>query len=389
MEKEVCNELVHSLHEWGVNRRYGDHAKFQQKAMRDCVANLSRKSKGFNNHKSLQNERFPKDYNEAYEHVLWNDEVPEKVYTYTDKLSDIEGYPEPFLRRRDQRTGEVWGYKVRREYQRCSSQELDPLQRFQFQELTKERLLFEEWFVDDNEDSSQGVLFEAILTCHVLQFEACYSCKFQKALRWNGGSSSSWQDIICTNSDCGATYEIKTKANLEKIENALRWNNINGGSFSAWCQLRNSTRPDQKHYIVVLPRKFTFNRQKEKVFPVTIAEIDKVLPKLRESSFNPNRSEIRFKSSVSIKLTTKAKWFDLPVTGQFIDMGKIAEKVFKDRFSEQTYYQLEDLYFGSDTSDDSESGQEAEAEESVDPVDTIANELKNVDIVPDDWEDLA
>ena len=34
-------------------------------------------------------------------------------------------------------------------------------------------------------------------------------------------------------------------------------------------------------------------------------------------------------------------------------------------------------------------GQEAEEDEAADPVKGIANELEKVDIVADDWEDLA
>ena len=34
-------------------------------------------------------------------------------------------------------------------------------------------------------------------------------------------------------------------------------------------------------------------------------------------------------------------------------------------------------------------GQEDEVDEATDPVESIANELEKVDIVADDWEDLA
>ena len=59
-------------------------------------------------------------------------------------------------------------------------------------------------------------------------------------------------------------YEVKTKANMEKVESALKWNNIQGGSFLSWCELMNSLHPSKKKYLVILPRKFTINRKLEK-----------------------------------------------------------------------------------------------------------------------------
>ena len=87
------------------------------------------------------------------------------------------------------------------------------------------------------------------------------------------------------------------------------------------------------------------------VYPVTIAEIDNVLPKLVQGSFNPNQNYVSFKSKVSLKLHTKAKWFDLSTTGGVIEMEEIAKRVFKDRFTENTYNEFMNLYFESDSSE--------------------------------------
>jgi hypothetical protein len=70
-----------------------------------------------------------------------------------------------------------------------------------------------------------------------------------------------------------------------------------------------------------------------KVYPVHIAEIQSVLPKLYPGSFNTSR-RMRFKSSVSVKLTTKEKWFDLPSTGECVETWDIAEKVYIDENSD-------------------------------------------------------
>jgi hypothetical protein len=117
------------------------------------------------------------------------------------------------------------------------------------------------------------------------------------------------------------------------------------------------------------------------VYPVIIAEIDKVLPKVFGGSFNTEREAISFKSRVSLNMNTKTKWFDLPVKGETINTGEIAEKVYKERFSEETFNRMWELYCGSDSEIEEET-------ESCDGVDAITRELKKVDI-PDDWEDLA
>lgn len=64
-----------------------------------------------------------------------------------------------------------------------------------------------------------------------------------------------------------------------------------------------------------------------KVYPVHIAEIKSVLPKLYPGSFNTAR-QVRFKTNVSVKMNTKEKWFDLPSAGKFVDTWSIAEKVY-------------------------------------------------------------
>ena len=70
LEKEIRNELLHSLYEFGVNRFDNEHVKFRQRAIRDCLALLSQKSDEPIDYQALKRENFPKNYNDAYEHVL-------------------------------------------------------------------------------------------------------------------------------------------------------------------------------------------------------------------------------------------------------------------------------------------------------------------------------
>lgn len=211
-ESEVYNEIHHNLYEWGVNRQENEHVRFRKKVIKEAIANLSKQFDEPLDYSVLKKEKFPKNYNDAYEHVLRKDEVPTNVHNFIDRL-DVDAYPEPYHRRRDRIThkvvyspGDIRGYIVKREYKQFRSEQLDPLNRYSFVKTTEEEIFFERWFVDNDVASSQGLLLEAVLACHALQFEACYNCKCRKTLRWNGGGSSSWQDIVCT--ECGKyTYQ--------------------------------------------------------------------------------------------------------------------------------------------------------------------------------------
>lgn len=81
-------------------------------------------------------------------------------------------------------------------------------------------------------------------------------------------------------------------------------------------------------------------------------------------------------------------------TGDTIEMGEIAAKVFKERFSEETYYRFEQMYFASDSSDGdisakAEEGVAVEADGVVNGItDTLGRVLLGEE-EPDDWEDLA
>lgn len=309
---------------------------------------------------------------------------------YSDRLGMSGGFLEPYRRVYDRNDkSRVIDYKVKQEYKSYTLDQLDPLNRFSFVYVSREETFFREWFLvgDNNDASFCGVFMEAALACYVLQNEKCHSCKYSNALRWNGGGSASWQDLFCT--VCRSTYEVKTKATTERVENAFTWNKFQGGSFAKWCQLEMENRkPDQKCYLVVLPRQATYNRKMAKVHPVHIAEIEAVLPKLYPGSFMSSRHHVAFQTTVSVKMSTKEKWFDLPSTGE-IETQEIAEKVFVERFSRDTFDTLMENYFhsyecGSDVDTDVEGKNlgmtECEVVEKM-------NELKLAE-APDDWEDL-
>jgi hypothetical protein len=200
LDKEAINELVHSLHEWGLSRTLSEHVTFKQNAVRDCVASISKTAEPVD-FDALKSQKFPTRYKDAYEHVLRHEGYPGDVFLFTDELKLKVTYPAPFFRLRNRLTGEVYDYRKRDEYKRFTSKQLDPLCRWEFNLMSLEENLFVSWFVDVNDASKIGILMEALVACHALASEACYNCKFRKSLRWNGGANASWRDMICTN--CG------------------------------------------------------------------------------------------------------------------------------------------------------------------------------------------
>ncbi len=389
--KLVIDELKHSFNEWGMSGSHSEHVNFRAEVNKKALACLDRKGSPIT-FKTLQKNTFPTEINEAYEHVLYHVDVSDQAWTWSDRLK-AEGFPCPYFRvhNRNVKPPIVTRYEKRPEYRSFSKADLDPIHRFTFKPITKPDLIFGRWFLEDkNEASLLGNLFEAWLACHALQHESCFNCKCQNTLRWNGGSKSSWQDLICTACEC--TYEIKTKTNMEQVGKALQYNTIPGGSFPRWCELKNSRRTDQKAFLVLLPRQFTVNRKHQEVYPVQVAEIATVLPKVHEGTFN--RELLSLKSTISVNLNTKSFWFDLPRSNETVDLKSTMEKVFIDRFSKEAFDRFNSIYFESSNREGenvhlgSVEERQENRSQSDQFEDSLVNTLEKLEIVPDCWEDL-
>jgi hypothetical protein len=204
----------------------------------------------------------------------------------------------------------------------------------------------------------------------------------------------------------GATYEVKTKKDIEAVEKTLLRNALQGGSFSAWCQLKASKQQASiPTYLVLLPRQFTQNRKLEssKFYSCMLIELRNVLYYLRLCVLNKCfliiqyqfiQSTIHFKSTISLKLSSKAKWFDLPYTDEFtgVVLDSIAEKVYKELFSEELFECFSSTYSDSDrtyTKKDTDESSLSINNGEIDDVESVTTKFQDIRVVPDDWEDLA
>jgi hypothetical protein len=154
-----------------------------------------------------------------------------------------------------------------------------------------------------------------------------------------GGYATSWSDIVCIK--CDSSYEIKSKASTEKIEKAIRYNNIQGGSFKRFHRLRREEEgnEDAKHYLVLVSRAPSEIICASVACPrtswqVDLAEIDTVLPALRDASFTRPAGGVELKSSIKIKEGTRKVWFRIPFVE--IDQRGIAREVFDEYYETET-----------------------------------------------------
>ena len=308
-------------------------------------------------------------------------------------------YFDPFWRVYHTESKRFLGYRLKREFKGFKLEQLDPFRRFSFPTCSESMYWYNRWF-ESTKDAEAGIIFEARFACYALQHQACYSCHC-RSLRWNGGSKASWQDLVCI--VCKSTYELKTRATMETIDKNFRKNEIRGGSYSRYRELVNVSKkgPEEKMFMVLLPRQYTYNQNREKCHRVYIAEIDKVLPRVAVTSFNANIKPMRLSSKVSVKLFTKRHWFDLPKT-EPIEYTQILENLFIEKFSKEELQRLQKLSKSVDkteTMTPSSGGSEQTLdrtapsieEPKIDEVERLKEELQSMKVGDDnvdDWEDM-
>ena len=227
-------------------------------------------------------------------------------------------------------------YRRRREFQKFSSLELDPLNRF-----TEEMHFAKEYFCYIWSDTSSlaGTVYEALVACHLVHSESCYYCNCRKTLRWNGGRdlTSSWADMVCLY--CKTTYEIKSIASADAVEKRAHFNQWRGGSFRTFYM----HPPLAKRYLVAIIRQESFHKNTNSMaHQVSIAEIDHVLPRLCYESFLPGSQNIRIASDIVTKRSTLKVWCH--IKSHRAPFQQIARDVFDQTFGVGTWTNLDEVH---------------------------------------------
>eukprot|EP00979_Chaetoceros_neogracilis_P011477 scaffold2837_cov249-Chaetoceros_neogracile.AAC.9 len=371
--KEISIELSHSLSEWGVSKERA-HDEFRQGVIMVGIQYFSMDPSVVNFQHLHYDDEFPTDINAAFEYFLRREDVVTPLFCYEDKIN-MEAR-EPYFRLFNTDTREI-EYRLKPKFLGIPAQELDPFNRFQFEQMSKEEHFFSKWLVDSGKNAEiGGKLMESYLACYQHEHQQeCFHCNSKKSLRWNDYSTLSWQDFVCL--VCNAIYKVKTKADMKAVDLAFHFNKIGcGSSYEEFCKIRNS-QPRPKMFLVVLPRK-SIIRDVGKVYPVHIAEITKGMPTLYHGAFNKGLSTLRFKTVVSVDPSTKETWFDLPRRRNIVDVGAVAKKVFIEKFSKNMYIELEALYFeDSESEDESDNANSTEIRDVIKDIKTSSGNIKH------------
>eukprot|EP00979_Chaetoceros_neogracilis_P009911 scaffold2293_cov248-Chaetoceros_neogracile.AAC.2 len=344
-EQEISIKLSQSLGEWGVSKDRA-HAAFRKDVIMVGIEySRTQPDPVITNFQPLRNDEFPTDIDAAYEHFLRHEDAIMPLFCYEDKINmDAR---EPYVRWFNTKTRKI-DYRLKSKFQGMPRQDLDPLKRFHFEEMSITDHFFSKWLVDSGNNTEIGEkLMTAYLTCHVLQHEKCFHCNSKKSLRWNGNFKASWKDFVCLK--CNVMYKVKTKASQKDVETAFRSNSFGGGSFQQFCEIRNS---QAKLFLVILPRRSIVNGKQNSVYPVNVAEIMNGVPQLYHGTFNKRLPSLRFKTMVSVYPGTQKKWFDLPFRQITVDVGAVGKKIFIERFSKKSYTDMAAMYFEDADSED-------------------------------------
>jgi len=340
-ETTLRSNVNQSLQEWGVrlystDRRQND---FREKAIRDCIDSFNLQSKRKDDiNDSIESLRdsniLPKGRALAIQHVLSSEmDIADGFVYYTAKdMLPVEYTSAPNYKYVSRYDREV-EYRRKKDYQQFSLGKINPFDRF-----VKVAYSAEGWFKHiwkDGPDGLAGYVFEALVSHHMVFKMKCASCNVKGCLRWNGGfhEMGSWADVICTK--CLASYEIKSKRNDEKVDQAFHYNSIPGGSFRTFYSHPFATT----RYLIIVSRDAKFNTKLGRnAHRVSLANIKKVVPRLCPESFIDIGKLMRFKSAVSVDvISRKLEWCFVPEFNPDEESAgrsaiDLAEEAFDDRF---------------------------------------------------------
>ena len=386
--KLAKRELEMSLRAWGVDPTQNyRHKTYEEDAMKKLKAFfVIDKVKTFVSKPSI----LPYKIEDAVEEVL-KAEVEGKMVDHcefppSDVIGSMDYSNPPYFVRPHRFLPNEHFITLNRQFKGIPTNHLDPLKRFSSRKCTKKEFFLEQWVngkANDKEAVVLGHVFEAIVASYATHNIACFSCKRRKTIRWNGGPSAPWTDMECMS--CESAYEIKSKQNMEKVEKGYA-RNLNGGSYGSFQRLHQQSRKNGwKHFVVTVSRMPSYSRIPEKgpglhqCWAVQIAEIDRLVPRLKPTSFLDD-AEIHFGSSIVTKASPLA-WFN--ISHQYVEHESIVMSVLEELFPGIIAAEVE--------ADDDSVGEDSTSKEMIEKpncndVAALRNALENM-TTSDCWED--
>jgi len=271
--------------------------------------------------------------------LAWESRSEGGAPQYSDPA--VGGNP-PYFRHRS--TGE---YEKKRAFLKFNRRQMDPLRRFVAGEASDAEYFYSAWF---GTNAIMGLSFEAVVACHAVHREACPSCGREAGfLRWTGGreAESAWRDMECVG--CGSTFEIKSKKSRQHIHKDLVvFNNLRGGSFLRFRRLVERRRRREetknggaatggKNYLVLVSRTAFPLLCGRPVWPVEIVEIDRVVPRLKDRSFDivddDDGTGLSIGSDIRVDIASRRMWFHVGVLD--CDVVQIANDIYDEHFSSE------------------------------------------------------
>mmetsp|Transcript_14694 Transcript_14694/g.18655 ORF Transcript_14694/g.18655 Transcript_14694/m.18655 type:complete len:517 (-) Transcript_14694:255-1805(-) len=344
-KQEVEQAIAENLYEWGIDPNSESCSpagkKFFFKVIETALSHYE-KTKLTHGNGDLVPQILPKNPRDAIRRLLFEDmNNSRESYCVLHDRIDVQfgeklGFFTPFYVKKDVYGDLIKTLKVQyKEVELVKPCLLDPLIRFSYSKMDK-KSFFHWTYFEEKESVLSGNVFEAITASHAINDPSicCASCRNPKSLKWMGGFDASWQDLVCVN--CKSTYEIKSKASAEKIDKALKYNSINGGSFARFHQVRRS-RPKKKfplakQYLVLVGREptSTSSMTSDKWWEFFLLEIENVLPRLDNKSFARPQEKPKIRSTIKANTQTKQHWFRVPFIK--IDEKMLAREAFDEYF---------------------------------------------------------
>jgi hypothetical protein len=329
--KEATGELIMSLRAWGVDPTQSPrHRKFENQALSKLVTFSGPRPAATRSEPRILSQKIEDAVKEVLKAEVQGLEV-NRCGFYSDIIGGMAYSNPPYIVRPDRFRPKEHFIVLNRQFKGVPKSQLDPLERFSSRKCTKKEVFLEQW-VYGEEAMVLGHVFEAIVASFATHNMACFSCKRRHTIRWNGGPTAPWTDMECMS--CESAYEIKSKRNMEMVEKGYE-RNLNGGSYGTFHQLHQQKRKNGwKHFVVTVSRMPSYSRIPEKgpglhkCWAVQIAEIDRLVPCLKPTSFLDDR-EMEFASQIVTKASPFG-WFNIPY--QCVEYESIVMNVLEELF---------------------------------------------------------